>query len=116
MAQGAAQAIEDAAVLGVVLAKVCEGGRAEAERLNKALGVYEKVRKDRAETLVELAAQSGRALHLGEGEAKKERDRLFREGKAVPDKWADADVQRRIYGHDCVAVAEEEFVGIFKSL
>jgi salicylate hydroxylase len=113
LAQGAAQAIEDAAVLAVVLAK-CPG--TDAESLNKSLRVYEKLRKERAETLVELAAQSGRALHLGEGEAKKERDRLFKEGKTVPDKWADADVQRRIYGHDCVRVAEDEFEGIYKSL
>ena len=58
---------------------------------HKALKVYEEVRRDRAYTLVDLAAQSGRSLHLGEGEAKKERDQMFaalKEGKGpVPDKW-----------------------------
>jgi salicylate hydroxylase len=76
--------------------------------------VYEKVRKERADTLVEMAAESGRTLHLGEGKAKEERDRAFKEGKGkMPDKWADADVQRMIYGFDAMEVAksifEEEF-------
>lgn len=110
LAQGAAQAIEDAAVLGVVLSKLPDSSPAS---INKALRVYEKVRKDRAENLVEMAAASGRALHLGDGAAKEERDRQFKElkekGGKVPDKWADADVQRMIYGFDCQKVAEEMF-------
>lgn len=114
--QGAAQAIEDAGVLSVVLSKLPD---TSPESINKALKAYEKVRKERAELLVDLAAQSGRTLHLGEGEAKKERDALFakaKEGGAVPDKWADADIQKMIYGHDCMRVAEEEFEGLFAKL
>ena len=125
LAQGAAQAIEDAAVLAVVLARCPDDS---PESVHKSLRVYERVRKERAETLVELAASSGRALHLGEGKAKEERDRVFRElkekgkgkgrgeGGAVPDKWADADVQKSIYGFDCEKVAAEEFEGIFARL
>ena len=117
LAQGAAQAIEDAAVLAVVLSR-CPDVRAES--INKSLRVYEKVRKQRAETLVELAAAAGRALHLGEGEAKAERDRQFalskENGGPVPDKWADADVQKMIYGHDCMQVAQDEFDGIYDGL
>jgi salicylate hydroxylase len=117
LAQGAAQAIEDAAVIAVVLAKM---PNSESQTVNKALRVYEKIRKERAERLVELAAASGRALHLGEGEAKKQRDAQFkalREGKgAVPDKWADADVQKQIYGFDCMKVAEDEFDELFASV
>ncbi|KAI1629770.1 salicylate hydroxylase [Exophiala viscosa] len=111
MAQGAAQAIEDAGVLSVVLAHLPSG--ASPEDINKALKIYEDVRKERAETLVELAAQSGRNMHLGDGEAKKERDRQFAALKAgggkgpVPDKWADADVQKIVYGVDCMKIAEE---------
>lgn len=112
LAQGAAQAIEDAAVLGVVLGKLPSTSAAD---INKALKIYEKVRKHRAETLVEMAAANGREMHLGEGAAKAERDRLFAElresgGKGkVPDKWADAEVQKQIYGFDCVRVADEVF-------
>jgi len=103
LAQGAAQAIEDAAVLGVVLGNLPSTSPSD---IHKALKVYEDIRKVRAETLVELAAESGRSLHLGEGKAKEERDIAFKkmreEGKGgVPDKWADAEVQRNIYGFDC---------------
>lgn len=110
LAQGAAQAIEDAAVLGVTLApnRIADH---KPETINKALKLYEKVRKDRAEALVELAAENGRAMHLGSGKAKEERDKIFaalKTGKGpVPDKWADADVQRMIYGLDVVKEAEK---------
>lgn len=116
LAQGAAQAIEDAAVLAVVLDR-CPDSKPES--IHKALRVYQALRKERAETLVELAAASGRALHLGEGKAKEERDQMFKALKekkgngAVPDKWADKDVQKRIYGYDCAGVAEEEFEELF---
>ena len=111
LAQGAAQAIEDAAVLGVVLGKLPDGS---AGSINKALKIYEEVRKERAELLVGLAASSGREMHLGEGKAREERDRLFANSKVggggpVPDKWADRDVQKMIYGHDCMRIAEEVF-------
>ena len=104
LAQGAAQAIEDAAVLGVVLGRLPD---VSPQSINRALRVYETVRKERAETLVELAAASGKALHLGDDnvEAKKTRDAAFaalKNGKGpVPDKWADAEVQKMIYNFDC---------------
>jgi salicylate hydroxylase len=115
--QGAAQAIEDAAVIGVVLSKLPDSS---PESINKALRVYEKVRKQRAELLVGLAAANGKAMQLGEGAAQEERDRQFaalKEGKGpVPDKWADADVQKMIFGFDCVKVAEETFDESFKQM
>ncbi|KAJ5711751.1 Monooxygenase FAD-binding [Penicillium malachiteum] len=119
LAQGAAQAIEDGAVIAVALSRLPD---TTPESINKALRVYEKVRKERAETLVEMAAASGRALHLGDGAAKAERDRQFAELKAkggkgpVPDKWADADVQRNIYGFDCTKVTEEQFDELFSQM
>jgi salicylate hydroxylase len=109
MAQGAAQAIEDGAVLGVVLSPTRIADR-RPETIQKALKLYEKLRKPRAEALVELAAESGRAMHLGAGKAKEERDKVFAALKAgtgkVPDKWADADVQSQVYGVNVVADAE----------
>ena len=81
------------------------------ETIEKALKLYERLRKPRAEALVELAAESGRAMHLGAGKAKEERDKMFAALKAgsgkVPDKWADADVQSQVYGVDVVAEAEK---------
>ncbi|KAF7357103.1 FAD/NAD(P)-binding domain-containing protein [Mycena sanguinolenta] len=54
--QGAAQAIEDGAVLGVVLGKLTD-----KQDINAALLVYERLRKSRTEHLVDQAAESGRA-------------------------------------------------------
>ncbi|EAW11593.1 putative monooxygenase [Aspergillus clavatus NRRL 1] len=110
LAQGAAQAIEDGATIAIALRRMPD---TQFTTITRALKVYEKVRKDRAYALVEMAAASGRALHLGDGAAKEERDKQFatlRQGKGpVPDKWADADVQREIYGFDCQKVTEEKF-------
>ncbi|KAF1809761.1 putative monooxygenase [Eremomyces bilateralis CBS 781.70] len=117
--QGAAQAIEDSAVLGVVLGRLPD---VRPESINKALQIYESVRKERAETLVAIAAASGRALHLGSGAAKEERDKQFAALKAaggkgpVPDKWADPEVQKEIYGHDCTKEAETAFQEQFNKL
>ena len=111
LAQGAAQAVEDGAVVAVCLGKLKDATR---ESVNRALRVYEKIRKERAEKIVELAAASARSLHLGEGKMKEERDRMFRDlregrSKDVPDKWADAEVQKMVYGVDCVGIARESF-------
>jgi salicylate hydroxylase len=119
LAQGAAQAIEDAAVLGICLGQLPDRS---SDSVHKALKVYERIRKERAEMLVELAAASARSLHLGEGKAKEERDRIFRElrekkGKAaVPDKWADAEVQKIVYGVDCMKIASEKFESWFAEM
>lgn len=115
LAQGAALAIEDAAVLAEVMAQIPEGS---TKTINRGLRVYQALRKDRAEMLVVLAAASGRDLHLGQGEARKERDRQFaalkETGGSVPDKWADADVQQMIYSHDCMEVAKARFQELFE--
>lgn len=110
-------AVEDAAVLAEVLARAPD---ASPKTINRCLQVYEKLRKERTTTLVELAAASGRALHLGESAAKEERDRQFAEavgnGGKVPDKWASPDVQAMIYSHDCMAVANDEFEKLYNQV
>lgn len=118
LAQGAAQAIEDAAVLGIALSR-CPS--AESQSINRSLRVYEMLRKDRTTLLVGMAAASGKALHLGEGAAKEERDKQFAKLRSekkgeVPDKWADADVQKMIYGHDCMEIAKDKFQYLYDEL
>jgi salicylate hydroxylase len=117
LAQGAAQAIEDAAAIAASLSRLPDTNPAT---INKALRVYEKIRKDRAYALVEMAAASGRTLHLGDGAAKEERDKQFaalKQGNGkVPDKWADADVQKSIYGFDATKETLENFDEIFRGL
>ncbi|KAH8923042.1 putative monooxygenase [Atractiella rhizophila] len=110
LAQGAAQAIEDGAAIGVCLSKISSKSDVHA-----ALKVYQRIRKSRAEDLVETAAAAGRDLHKGLDDAK-ERDERFKKvagGGENPDRWADQKVQEKIYGHDVVAEAEKYFEEYF---
>lgn len=117
LSQGAAMAIEDGAVVAEVLSRVPDTRPAT---IAHALQAYERLRKGRTAALVDMAAFSGRQLHLGEGAAKEERDRQFREHKegkgAIPDKWASPDVQKMIYEHDCMRDAGERFEQVFGSI
>ncbi|KAI0159745.1 FAD/NAD(P)-binding domain-containing protein [Xylariaceae sp. FL1272] len=117
LAQGATMAIEDGAVLAEVVAAAPS---TDPEVLARALKVYELLRKDWTYNLVDLAAFSGRTLHLGEGKAREERDRLFEEarksGQPVPDKWASPEVQQMIYSNDCVKIAQDRFEKLYSSL
>lgn len=120
LAQGAAMAIEDAAVLAEAVSLV-PGGGADRQDLAKALKVYELARKPRTSAMVELATLSGRILHLGEGRAKEERDLQFAvakrtRGARVPDKWVSPEVQRMILEHDCVEDIRERFWELYTSL
>ncbi|KAI1153984.1 FAD/NAD(P)-binding domain-containing protein [Nemania diffusa] len=121
LGQGATMAIEDAAVVAECVSAVpVTDGKIDRAALSRSLKVYELLRKDRTYSLVDMAAFSGRTLHLGEGKAKEERDRQFAEsrtkGNAVPDKWVSPDVQKMIYSHDCVAEAQEKFAELYSSL
>ena len=68
----------------------------------------------------DLVASNGRELRLGEGAAKEELDMQFstlNQGKGpVPDKWANADVQRMICSHNCIQVAQVTFDEPFQSI
>lgn len=119
LSQGAAMAIEDGAVLAEVVSEIPAEKIHDGETITKTLKVYELLRKPHCTALVDLATHSGRVLHLGEGKAKEERDKAFKEnGKSgsVPDKWASPDVQKMIYANDCVKEAKERFGELFASL
>ncbi len=117
LGQGAAMAIEDGAVIAEVLSRA---PNADPDSLQRSLKVYELIRKDRTAALVELAAHSGRILHMGDGKAKEDRDRLFAAHKdkkgTVPDRWASPDVQAMIYGHDCVQHAIDNFDQMYATI
>lgn len=119
LSQGAAMAIEDAASLAEVLSLVPGGGE-DRGAIAKSLKVYELLRKDRTTMVVSLAAASARTLHLGDGEAKAERDRQFAAAKTngapVPDKWASPEVQKMIYEYDCVVDARRRFQALYDTL
>ncbi|TNY21991.1 hypothetical protein DMC30DRAFT_362450 [Rhodotorula diobovata] len=143
LAQGAAQAVEDAAVLGVVLGKV-----KSRDEIHKALLVYQAchvaalirlakvhglthsrptrvclclvsqaLRKPRTDWAVATAANNGKGLHLGAGKDQEARDAAFRSaakgGGQNPDKAIDKETQRILYAHDCVKEAEERYDELF---
>lgn len=116
--QGAAQAIEDAAVIAVALSRTPDSS---PESIHKSLKVYEKLRKERAEALVAMAAANGKEMQLGDGAAAAERDAAFKafresgQGK-VPDKAADKGVLSFIYEWDASEETATQFESIYKSL
>ncbi|CAF4536491.1 unnamed protein product [Rotaria sp. Silwood1] len=87
VAQGAAQAVGDRAVLAASLAMIDS-----IEQIQTALKVYELVRKERAETVQMSANKTRQVLHLHDGEKQRERDEILiniNKGCASPDLWSD---------------------------
>ena len=81
VAQGAAQALEDAGVLTVALSL--------SDDVSTALGVYEAVRKSRGESIQDSAATTRTALHLADGPEQEKRDEAICNPGPNPDLWAD---------------------------
>ncbi|KAJ7262025.1 2-polyprenyl-6-methoxyphenol hydroxylase [Mycena rebaudengoi] len=114
LGQGAAQAIEDGAVLAAVMSKLTD-----KSDVNAGLLVYERLRKVRTEYLVEQAAASGKALLLTDADAKAARDAAFlraKSGGPNPDKWLDKQIQDYIYGFDCIADVDEHYTEYFAAV
>lgn len=116
--QGAAQAIEDAAVVAIALAKTPDSS---PESIVKSLKVYEVLRKERAEACVAMAAANGKEMQLGDGAAAAERDAAFKAFKEtgtgkVPDKAADRGVLSFIYEWDASKETAQQYASIYKTL
>jgi salicylate hydroxylase len=100
VAQGAANGIEDAAVIATALN--C------TSNIQLALRVYETVRKERAEKIAASASDTSRSLHLPDGPEQEKRDRtILNSGrKEAPrvldtaDKWRDQQWQDYMWGVD----------------
>ncbi|CAF1435925.1 unnamed protein product [Rotaria magnacalcarata] len=98
VAQGAAQAVEDAAVLAVCLSMI-----ESKDQIKTALQVYELVRKERAETVQTSATQTRQVLHLHDGQEQLERDNIIRnssKGGPNPDLWSDRSFQQWCWSTD----------------
>ncbi len=118
--QGAAMAVEDGAILGLLLARMQGRGLpAAAEersgRLAALLKLYEDLRKRRTEVNVAGAVRTKEFYHLGDGDTQVERDRLLAEMPATdwagPCRWnwADGPYQKSLLGFDVLADAEQRF-------
>lgn len=104
VAQGAAQAVEDAGVLTEAFSKT--------SNIQLALAVYELVRKERAEKIQTSTVDTRNTLHLPDGEAQEKRDEKIRaanKGGSNPDKWADPGWQEYMYGVDVMRETREKW-------
>lgn len=91
IAQGAAQAVEDGALLAICLSMVDK-----TDQINTVLKVYELMRKERAEIFQASAVQLRHTLHLPDGQQQQNRDNRLRsgfEGGPYPDPWSDKSFQ-----------------------
>lgn len=96
VAQGAANAIEDAGALVAAFT--------QTSQIEEALAVYQEVRKRRGETIQQSADQTRKSLHLPDGPEQEKRDDAIRAAARGtghnPDLWADSDFQSFIWGVD----------------
>ncbi|KAI1500731.1 putative salicylate hydroxylase [Biscogniauxia marginata] len=96
VAQGAANAIEDAGTLAAAF--TC------TDDVELALKVYEVVRKERGERIQASATATGESLHLPDGEKQRKRDQAIanasRGDGQNPDHWNDKEWNRFMWGVD----------------
>lgn len=103
LGQGAAMAMEDAAVLGTLFAK-CQ----KAAQLPDILTIFEHIRKPRA-TEVRKRSREMRATHgYPDGPLQQERDRqlALEPFEGWPNAWADPVFQKWLWGYDAFEEAE----------
>lgn len=110
VAQGAAQAVEDAASLGVILSQITDKAQ-----IPSALQAFENAQKGRAEHVQQSCFTTRAALHLHDGPEQVARDQKFAalsEGKENPDQWGDPEMQRFLWTWDAEAKAAEAWRNI----
>ncbi|KAJ5495653.1 MonooxygenaseFAD-binding [Penicillium diatomitis] len=104
VAQGAAQAVEDAAALGVLLSTI-----SSRREIPQALAAYETSRKLRADGVQQSGSANRVTMHLPDGPEQVARDAQFRLSAvgASPDRWSDREMQRILWGWDAEKAALE---------
>lgn len=104
-AQGAAQCIEDAALLG----KLSSGIRGPRD-MGRILRRFHEGRRERVGAIARRSLEIGRIWSLSEGPEQEERDRSFQEGQdgydgAFPNPFSDTKLTGWLYGADILAEA-----------
>ncbi|KAK5167143.1 uncharacterized protein LTR77_007873 [Saxophila tyrrhenica] len=120
-AQGAAMAVEDGLVLGVLLGRLQQSPEltqdgTKQQALNQVLALYERLRKARTTINVQGALNMRDFFHLGDGEEQVWRDGIMREyneSGAWPEgcrwNWGDVGYERSLLGFDLVVDAGGQF-------
>lgn len=114
-------AVEDAAVLGILLGNLSQvvsqtGASADASRAHipALLRLYQSLRKSRTTTNVEGAVSNGQMFHLSDGPEQEARDAELEVAKWEPGKkskwrWIDPEYQLDLMGYDCWTTAQQAF-------
>lgn len=102
LAQGAAQAFEDAAVLRQILVQYRRGlGRRGSSGMSQAVGAYERIRMPRARYLQDKTREYQHILHIKDGVQQRERDRRMKvDGVDNPIFWGDVNRRLWLFSHD----------------
>lgn len=108
LAQGAAQAVEDGAVLGHLFEKI-----EKKSQIPDLLAIYESIRKPRTTRVVTSSSHFGSEIfHLHDGPRQRERDRQMIQFNDHPfegyqNRWRDPVFQEFLYGYDAREVVDE---------
>lgn len=97
-AQGAAQAVEDGAVLGALFSKITH-----KSQLPDLLLIYETLRKSRTTRVVKGSTDYRDIFHMRDGDRQKERDRQLTAHEpfeGFPNRWADPVFQEFLFAYD----------------
>lgn len=110
LAQGAAMAVEDGAVLGGLLGKL-----EDKSQLGAVLAIYESLRKKRTTRIVLESTNQRDVFHLPNGEKQEDRDAIMvadEQKPGFPNKWRDPELQKFMFGYNAfeeVETAWEKF-------
>lgn len=104
LAQGAAQAVEDAAVLSVLF-----GNLTDKSQIHSVLKKYESLRKSRTTKVVQGSTKCRDVFHLEDGPEQEARDALLQQPPAedFPNRWGDPVFQKFLFGYDAFAAAKQ---------
>ena len=105
LAQGAAMAVEDGAVLGHLFSRATH-----PSQLKDLLLIYEKIRKARTTKVVQTSSLMRDVYHCRDGDVQQERDRQLRDEQPFedfPNPWADPNLQRFLFGYGAYEEAEQ---------
>lgn len=117
-------AVEDGAILALLLAGLQKGGLTSTSedkhaQLTSTFQLYEKLRKKRTETNVAGAVRTRQFYHLHDGEEQVDRDRELSElpsskwQSGCKWNWGDAPHQKSLLGFDVLGDAENRFQEFF---
>ncbi|CAF9926534.1 MAG: hypothetical protein ALECFALPRED_003465 [Alectoria fallacina] len=101
LAQGAAQAVEDGAVLGALFERI-----EQKSQISDILTIYERLRKERTTRVVKGSTALRDIFHMTDGERQQERDRQLTQQEpfeGYPNRWADPVFQEYLFGYDAFA-------------